>query len=202
MILTQGLVEGPVLDCLFKFASRPRPDDAVRALGEAAVQDAALAVAERMRQLAKQDDEERLVLHKSLNNYRRFYVGGLGIGVVTTGNYKYPYDWWAFAASNSKSSKNACKFCAEMRIIRAAKEVPCACVGGLVVLGENQPDGRSGELRKTLDPCGNCRDMMRAPENLYLFRRRTLIMTAKPLSQVRYVESLPKMMEAHGETWP
>ncbi|OGC87484.1 hypothetical protein A3C20_02450 [Candidatus Kaiserbacteria bacterium RIFCSPHIGHO2_02_FULL_55_25] len=202
MIVAQGLVEAPVLDALFKLTARPRPEDALRALREVDVQDAVLAAAQRMRHLAIEEDDARKERGQPLINYRRFYVGGVGIGVVLGRRYSTPYEWWVFAASNTKPSKKADKYCAEMRIIRAAKEVRCSCIGGIGVLGENQPDGRSGNLRKTLDPCGGCRDCMRHVGNRYLFRARTLIMTAQPLSQVRYVETLPKMMAAHGEKWP
>ena len=196
-------MEAPVLDELFRLAKRPRPEDAVQALRDVRVQDAALAAAERMRCLAKEEDEARILRgQKSLINYRRFYVGGGGIGVVLGRKSSSTYEWWVFAASNTKPSKKAHKYCAEMRIMRAAAESNCSCIGGFVVLGENQPDGRSGELRKTLDPCGDCRDCMRLIDNRGRLRHKTLIVTAKPLSQVRYVETLPKMMAAHHETWP
>lgn len=202
MIVAQGLIEAPVLEELFRLSKRPDPDTALRALRDVGVQDAALGVAERVRSLAMQEDEKRLAEgRKDLINYRRFYVGGVGIGVVHASTRKVPYEWWAFAAANTKPSKKACKYCAEMRIVRAAKDVLCSCIGGLVVVGENQPDGRSGELRKTLDPCADCRDMMRAPENRYLFRAKSLIVTAKPRSQIRYVETLSTMMRAHRERW-
>lgn len=202
MIVAQGLVEAPVLDALFRLAPRPRPEDALRAFGERTVQDAAISVAQRMRELAKEEDEERLSKGRnSLINYRRFYVGGVGVGLVLSGNAKSPYEWWVFAASNTKPSKKATKFCAEMRIVRAAKDMHCTCIGGLVVVGENQPDGRSGKLRKTLDPCAECRDMLRRECNRHMLRQRTLIVTAKPHSQVRYVETIPRMMTAHGEKW-
>lgn len=202
VIVTQGLVEAPVLDALFKISQRPRPEDALHALRDVRVQDAALETAERMRHIAIKEDEARLKSgRKDLINYRRFYVGGVGIGVVHASHRKVPYEWWVFAASNTKPSKKATKYCAEMRIVRAAKEVLCSCLGGLVVVGENQPDGRSGALRNTLDPCAECRDMMRADCNKYMFRHNSLILTAKPLSQIRYVETLPKMMKAHGERW-
>jgi len=203
MIVAQGLIEAPVLEALFRLSTRPRPDDALRALRDVAVQDAALAVAQKMRRLAIEEDDARLHRgEKSLINYRRFYVGGVGIGLVLGRRSSVPYEWWVFAASNTKPSKKAKKYCAEMRIIRAAREHLCPCIGGLVVVGENQPDGKSGNLRKTLDPCGDCRECMRCQDNRYLFRRQTLIVTAQPLSQVRYVEALPKMMTAHSESWP
>ncbi|HTR18825.1 MAG TPA: hypothetical protein VMH91_02490 [Candidatus Paceibacterota bacterium] len=190
------------MDELFKLTSRPRPEDALHALKEPNVQDAAIAVAERMRHLAMKEDKERSIQRRSLINYRQFYVGGVGIGLVLGGEKSSPYEWWVFAAVNSKPSKKATKFCAEMRIMRAARETRCGCIGGLVVIGENQPDGKSGLLRKTLDPCGDCRACMRHPDNRARFRRNTLILTAKPLSQVRYCEPLYKMMAAHEEGWP
>lgn len=203
MILGKGIVEAPVLDALFALSRRPREEDALRALYDRKVQQATLCVAQRMRDLAKEEDETRAEKKTALVNYRRFYVGGVGIGLVHTGERHLPYEWWVFAAYNSKPSKKAKKFCAEMRIMRASREVPCTCIGGLTVLGENQPDGKSGILRKTLDPCGDCRDCMRHPDNRPRFRRNTLILTAKPLSQVPpYVEPLFKMMAAHKETWP
>lgn len=200
MIVTHGLVEAPVLDELFKLTPRPRPEDALLALREIPVQDAVLGAAQRMRHLAIQEDDERKKRGEALINYRRFYVGGVGIGVVLGRKPRVPYEWWVFAASNTKPSKKAHKYCAEMRIVRAAKEIRCTCIGGLGVLGENQPDGKSGALRKTLDPCGECRECMR--ENRYLFRTNTLVLTAQPLSQIRYVENLGKMMAAHNEKWP
>ncbi|MBI5644834.1 hypothetical protein HY970_01935 [Candidatus Kaiserbacteria bacterium] len=202
MIQAQGFVEAPLLDELFRLSKRPRPEDAQQALRDVRVQDTALAIAQKMRHLAMEEDATRAKSgERDRINYRGFYVGGVGIGVGLGRRSSVPYEWWAFAATNTKPSKKAAKYCAEMRIIRAAKEVRCVCIGGLVVLGENQPDGRSGELRKTLDPCGECRDCMRSPSNRYLFRQRTLIVTAQPLSQVRYVETLPRMMTAHHEKW-
>ena len=85
--------------------------------------------------------------------------------------------------------------------MKAAREVRCSCIGGLVVVGELQPDGRSGKQRMTLDPCGECRDMMRSSDFRYLFRQRTLILTAQPLAQVWNLEPLSTMMAAHGETF-
>ena len=202
MVLTKGLVEGPVLDALFKFERRPRTEDALHALHQPNVQEAALIVAQRMRQLAMQEDEERVAQHRSLVNYRRFYVGGVGIGLVLTGSRSHPYEWWAFAAMNSKPSKSAEKFCAEMRIMRAARETRCSCIGGFAIIGENQPDGKSGLLRRTLDPCAECRECMRHPDNQARLRRDTLILTSRPLSQVHYVEPIFKMMAVHRETWP
>jgi len=201
MMLATRLVEAPVLDELFKLTKRPRPEDALLALREPGVRDATLAVAQHMRQLAMEEDAVRIAENKALINYRQFYVGSVAIGIVHAGRRSMPYDWWVFAAVNTKPSKKASKYCAEMRIMRAAREVPCGCIGGLTVLGENQPDGKSGILRKTLDPCGDCRECMRHPDNRPRFRRNSLIHTAKPLSQVSYVEELHKMMTAHGESW-
>lgn len=202
-IIAERLVERPVLDALFKFSNQPHHEDALNALRDRAVQDAAIEVAECIRSLAKAEDDERAQRgRKDRINYRRFYVGGVGIGLTLNRRGSGgPYEWWAFAASNTKPSKKASKYCAEMRIVRAAKDSLCSCLGGIVVVGENQPDGRSNKLRKTLDPCADCRDMMKSLENRYMFRKRSLIVTAKPLSQVRYVETIPKMMSAHGETW-
>jgi hypothetical protein len=202
MIVSKEVVEAPVLESLFHLAKRPRPNDALLALRERSVQDATLEVAQKMRHIAMLEDERRAERKESPINYRKFYVAGVGIGLILSRNHRAPYEWWVFAAYNSKPSKKSCKFCAEMRIMRAAREVPFVCMGGLTVLGENQPDGRSGELRKTLDPCGDCRDMMRDEKFRYMFRKGTLICTARPLSQVRYVETLSVMMAAHREHWP
>ncbi len=202
MIIAKKLIELPVLDALYKFSPRPAVEDALSAFKNPEVQNAALEVAQRMRELAREEDEVRTVQRKSLVNYRRFYVGGVGIGLVLSGRSKDPYEWWAFPAANSKPSKKATKFCAEMRIMKGAREGNCACIGGIAVLGENQPDGKSGKLRNTLDPCGDCRECMRHPHNKGRLRRSTLILTSKPMSQVHYIEPLFKMMAAHGETWP
>ncbi len=201
MILAKGsvVVEEPVLDALFKYARRPSHEDALRVLREPEVQETTIAVAERMRHLAMEEDAQRKKLHKSFVNYRQFYVGGVGIGLVLAGDH---YEWWVFAAVNSKSSKHDTKFCAEMRIMRAARETRCSCIGGLVVVGENQPDGRSGLLRKTIDPCAECRDCMRHPSNRPRFHRHTLILKSKPLGQVHYLETLQNMMAFHREAWP
>ena len=203
MVVVKGLVEAPVLDALFKLSTRPTREDAWGAMGNRDVRSAAFQVAEKMREIAKEEDDARKgVGKKDLNNYRRFYVGAVGVGLILSDkDAAMQYEWFAFAAYNTKPSKKAGKFCAEMRIIRAARELRCCCMGGIAILGENQPDGRSGALRKTLDPCGECRDVMKADCNRFLFTRRTLIATAKPLSQLQYVETLPKVFAAHGEKW-
>ncbi|MDB5238515.1 MAG: hypothetical protein JWM46_785 [Candidatus Kaiserbacteria bacterium] len=201
MILAKGLVEAPVLDALFDITPLPRIEHALRALENPAVQKAMMESGTRMRQLARSEDEQRAIANSSPVNYRRFYVSCVAIGLVLRYNASAPYEWWAFVAANSKPSKKACKFCAEMRIVRAAREMRVMCIGGLLVLGERQPDARSGKLRNTLNPCPQCRDMMKHPDNRYLFRQRTLIMTSMPESQVQYMETLTKMYAAHGEQW-
>ena len=100
-----------------------------------------------MRHLAIEEDDARKERGEPLINYRRFYVGGVGIGVVLGRKRATPYEWWVFAASNTKPSKKADKYCAEMRIIRAAKEVR-PLYRRHRGLGENQPDGRSGICEK------------------------------------------------------
>ena len=199
MIVAKSGLELPVIDELLKITKYPSPDDAVRALTYGRVQAAAIEAAERIRTMVREEDDERQLKRRSLINYRRFYVGGVGIGVSITGSNKHPYKWWAFVAANTKPSKAASKFCAEMRIMTAAREVRCSCIGGLVVVGELQPDARSGKQRMTLDPCPECRDMMRCDRYRHLFRTRSQIMTAQPLAQVLNLETLPEMMAFHGE---
>jgi hypothetical protein len=208
MVVTEGFVGAPVLEALFAISVRPSREDAYAALNNEAVRTAAIRVAQKMRHIAIEEDNRREEEAKkkkqkpSLINYRRFYVGGVGIGLTLGRSSKVPYEWWTFPAYNTKVSKNDKKFCAEMRIMRAAREVTCACIGGFVVVGENQPDGRSGKLRKTLDPCGDCRDCMRHEDNAYLLSPNTLIVTSQPLSQLSGCETLRAMMRAHGERWP
>lgn len=59
MIVTTGVHEAPVLEALFKMKPRPRADDALRALRDERVREAAVAVAERMRHLAMEEDVRR-----------------------------------------------------------------------------------------------------------------------------------------------
>lgn len=204
MPLIRERVEEPLLRELFKVSVRPLREHAYKALENERVRQSALDVAQHMREIARAEDDRReLVGKKDRVNWRRFYVGGVGIGLTfTNADTRAPYAWFAFAAYNTKPSAKASKCCAEMRILRAAREVRCICIAGLVVVGENQPDGRSKKDRGTLDPCADCRDMMRHPDFRYLFARKTLILTSQPLSQVPRMETLEDMMKAHGETWP
>ncbi len=198
---TKKLLEAPILDALNEFEKRPDQRAALSALNVAHVLAAAFDVANEIRRLAREEDDRREARKESLINYRRFYVGGIGIGVMLGRSRRTPYEWWVFGAANTKPSKKADKYCAEMRIIRAAKEVRCAHIGGLVVVGENQPDKRSGLERRTLDPCPECRDYMRHPCHRHMFSPRTRIATQQPLSQFWKVETLSEMMAAHKERW-
>lgn len=200
--LSQGYLEGPVLDALAKYAPRPRERDALKALSNEEVRGTALCLAEKVRNLARDHDEKTLAGGgKSIINYRGFYVASVGVGLKLGRNAGQAYEWWAFAAVNSKPTKKAEKYCAEMRVIRAARDTRCSCIGGLVVIGENQPDQRSGKVRNTLNPCGECRDFMRS-QGQHMLRPRSLIVTKLPVSQYSYEEPLRQMMSFHGETWP
>ncbi|OGG47693.1 hypothetical protein A2761_02230 [Candidatus Kaiserbacteria bacterium RIFCSPHIGHO2_01_FULL_51_33] len=196
-------VEDPLLAVLLRLFPHPTVKDAMNCLKIEQVQDAAVRVAERARQFAIDEDERRRTKGgKDLINYRGFYVGAVGIGLILSPwQGPYPYTWFAFAAFNTKPSKKARKYCAEKRLMRGARKNRCTCLGGLAVSGELQPDGRSGIQGLNLDPCGACRDDA-AGEYRSLFRNGTLLLTAQPGSQFREVKTMSQLMEAHGEKWP
>lgn len=194
--------EGHLFDALFSLSKRPTQADAYECLRDKRVSCAAIKLAEEMRRYAIEEDRERSRHKKTLLNYRRFYVASVGIGIVPAKRSERRFDWWAFPAHNTKSSPKVPKFCAEMRVMRAARESTCTCIGGIVVIGERQPDGRSGIIRPIgLDPCEACRDCMRSKENRHLFGKKTLVLTGQPLAQVHHLEPIPELMKAHGEPW-
>lgn len=202
MITVSEPIEQPLLAALYRRSPRPMLRDAMECLKDEEVQNLAVSVAERARKLAMEEDDQRLLVKKSLINYRRFYVGGVGIG-LTLSQFpgQRPYEWFVFAAFNTKPSKKASKYCAEMRIMKACRDVRCSCVGGFVVVGERQPDGRSGVQGMTLDPCEACRDQMRCDKYRSMIRRTTLLLTAQPQSQIRNLKTIPDLMRIHGEEW-
>lgn len=202
MITLSQPVEGPLLAVLYKRFPNPTIRDAQQCLQNEEIQDVAVCIAEKIRKLAMKEDEERLRSRKSLNNYRQFYVGGVGIGLILSPWSRRPYEWYVFGAYNTKPSKRAKKFCAEMRIMKSFKSARCVCMGSLVVIGELQPDGRSQVKGLTLDPCEACRDDMRSEDYRYLYRDQTQLLTALPSSQTRTLKSIPELMKVHGEDWP
>lgn len=203
MITLQQPIEGPLLAALYRRFPKPTVRDAVQSLFEEDIQNAAICVAEKARGLAIVEDRQRAVIKKPLHNYREFYVGGVGIGLrLSPWPGQRPYEWYVFGAFNTKPSKKAKKFCAEMRIMKSFQSSRCVCIGGLVVVGELQPDGRSGVRGMTLDPCEACRDDMRSEDYRYLFRNQTQLLTALPSSQIRQIKSVPELMRVHAEDWP
>ncbi len=195
--------EGELFEALFSFSSKPTFDHAFNCFTNEKVQRCTITLAELSRQYALEVDRERSRTKEKPINYRHFYVGGVGIGLVPAKRSKRRYDWWAFSAFNTKSSQRAEKYCAEMRIMRAARAVSCACIGSIAVIGERQSDGRSGVIRPIgLDPCEACRDCMRKPENRMMFAAKTRILTGQPLAQHHSIETIPQMMAAHKEVWP
>lgn len=203
MITLSKPVDNPLLGALRKFFPNPRAENAISCLRVEEMQDLGIRAAEEARRLAAAEDDARLAVGKrTLLNYRRFYVGGVGIGLILSPWSHRTYEWVTFAAFNTKGSKKDKKCCAEMRIMKGARSSHWICIGGLVVVGELQPDGRSGVQGLALDPCEACRDMMRSPENRYLFRDRSLLLTAQPESQIRVLRSIPELMKTHNEEWP
>jgi hypothetical protein len=202
VVLASRQIEGPLLGVLSAYRRRPTEDHLLRCFRIETVQEAAIKVAEEIRVVAMREDARRKSRRESLINYRAFYVGGVGVGLVLSPYSSRTYDWWAFAAYNTKPSKKACKFCAEMRIMAGARSAMCICLGGLAVVGVPQPDGRSNVLGLTLDPCEACRDEMRSQKYRTLFRSTTLVLTAQPESQLSQLRPLGELMRTHGETWP
>lgn len=203
MITLSRPIEQPLYDLLHRRFPRPTSRDALQCLQDEEVQDAAVKLAEEMRKLAIVEDEHRKQQKKPPINWRNFYVSSVGIGIMLSPQPKRsPYDWFVFSAFNSKPSKKADKYCAEMRVMRAAKSSRCVCLGGLVVVALPQADSRSGKNGITLDPCPECRDMIRSEKFRYLYRDTTLLLTAQPESQVRALRRLPQLMSDHNEKWP
>ncbi|MBI2610545.1 hypothetical protein HYW60_01240 [Candidatus Kaiserbacteria bacterium] len=200
MVIISGRIEEPLLDALFRFSSNPTLREAAQSLLREDIQDAAVFVAEQVRLIAAREDEERRRQKRPLINWREFYVGSVGIGLTPAKRSKRRFDWFAYAAWNTKPHRNVEKYCGEMRIMRAAKDVRCRHIGGLVVVGESQYDGGSGIQRWTLDPCEACRQLMREKYRR-LFRQDTLVLTAQPVSQLRILKTIPRLMHDHGESW-
>lgn len=192
-------IEEPLVEALRTYVANPTQHDLMRCLNVAAVQDATVRVAETVRSVAIREDDARLAQGANLLNYRRFYVGAVGIGLVMSSSARRPYTWWTFAAYNTKPSKRACKFCAEKRIMAGARAALCIRLGGLAVVGVPQPDGRSNIQSPTLHPCETCRDDMRSVAFRTLFSPETKILTAQPLSQEREPHTLSKLMRFHKE---
>jgi hypothetical protein len=193
-------LEQPLLELLFTYSAKPTPSDSWNCVGQQPILDAAVFLAEEMRRVAMEKDDENRRLKRPPINYRQFYVGAVGIGVLPSKSRKQRFEWFAFPAWNTKPHANAPKYCAEMRIIRSAREQSCICLGSLVVIGERQSDKRSGISREWgIDPCDACRDCMKRKKRL--FRATTRIITAQPRSQLPHMETLPELMKAHGEKW-
>lgn len=193
-------LEQPLHDLLLKFSAKPTPADSWNCISELPILETAVYLAEQMRHIAMERDKINKELKRTPINYRQFYVGAVGIGVLPSKSRKQRFEWFAFPAWNTKPHPNAPKYCAEMRIIRSAREQSCVCIGTMVVVGERQSDKRSGISREWgIDPCHECRDCMRRKKKL--FRASTRIVTGQPQIQVPHVETLPELMQAHGEKW-
>ena len=203
MFTVKRPIEEPLVLALMNFKASPRPEDALRALHDNEVRHVAIEVAQEARRLVMAEDAHRKEAQRELINYREYYVTSVEIGLTLnrSADPRRPYAWHSFASFNTKASKKACKYCAEMRIMRACREAHCVCIGGLVVIGVPQPDGRSGVMGTTLDPCESCRDLMRE-EYRHLFRDDTLLVTAQPESQFHMVRTIPELMLTHNEEWP
>jgi len=201
MVLVVGQIEEPLIRALLKYTTRPVHNHLMRCFQVEEVREAAIKVAEDVRSLAIEEDARRKLTKKSLVNYREFYVGGVGVGLVLSPYGNRTYDWWVFAAYNTKPSKKACKFCAEKRIMCGARIAMCIGLGGLAVVGVPQPDGRSNVRGLTLDPCEACRDDMRSKEFRTLFLPTTSILTAQPGSQMIRFQQVSELMVTHGEVW-
>lgn len=203
MVLITEQVEAPLLWALSKRYPHPKADDPFNCYKDSEIQDLLFKVAEDYRKIAIREDAARKLQKKSLINWREFYVGAVGVGLVMSARPRrgHAYDWWAFGAFNTKTSSKDCKFCAEKRIMRGARKSLCGTIGTLVVVGISQPDGRSGRQGPALDPCETCRDNMRSPEYRTLFRANTSLLVAQPGSQVRYYRPLARMMNDHEERW-
>lgn len=201
MIVTDKHIEEHVLDALFRYAPRPNEADALRCLESPGVQDASVLVAEAVREAAMIEDEYRREEGLTPINWREFFVGGVGIGLVPGKRRRNRFEWFVAAAWNTKPHPNVEKYCAEMRIMRTMRDVRCICLGGVTVIGERQYDGKSGVQRWTLDPCEACRKLMRGKYH-GLYRRKSLVLTAQPGSQLRVLKPISKLMTDHGESWP
>lgn len=139
-----------------------------------ATQEAAMAsrARRRKRKIEKILEEHLLPFYRNLHglekgasdarrrakSYRRFDVGSTAMGVMPDATFR------TFFGANKKRAPGERRpgdECAEMEIIRVARETKCHTLIGFVVIAPHQPDDKSGtDLGATLS-CKYCRALFR-----------------------------------------
>ena len=131
-------------------------------------------------------------IRSTARSHRDFAVGCVGVskasGCVST-----------FEAANSRPDPSYPKNCAEMRVLRMAKEAGVELLA-ILVIGDPQPDERSGVVSPTLHPCGECRDKMEAEVGRVggAVRLGTPIFTVRASDHFMECHTVEELFRVHG----
>ncbi|MEK7169844.1 MAG: hypothetical protein AAB767_00980 [Patescibacteria group bacterium] len=183
---------------LGRIVRQPSLVEAVRILNAAdyGIEDLATVLACQMRLCAQRlDDIKRL-------QYRRFFVGGVGIGLIPTKGGRF--SWCVRGAWNTKHRPKGRKFCAEMRIMHAARDrrIKCQHLVGIYTVGVPReedlvPLGRP--VLGLLRVCEACRALIRG-EHRELFIPETSFVSYNPETRQRSHHSLEEIISVNGDT--
>lgn len=154
-----------------------------------------IALAGRMRTAAMEFDAEVQTLQ-----YRKFFVGGMGIGLIPFNEWRY--SWFVRGGWNTKPTQNSCKFCAEMRIMRAAKKHGCTRLLRVYTSGmprEEDMKAVGGDSGKALlRVCEACRELIRGKYK-ELFIPESCFVTVRPDSSDCSVQSVEELRNGNGD---
>lgn len=154
-----------------------------------------IALALRMRTAAMEFDANVQRLQ-----YRSFFVGGMGIGLVPFSGWRY--SWFVRGAWNTKPTQKSCKFCAEMRIMRAAREHTCAHLLRVFTSGMPREEDVlvvGGDPEKALlRVCEACRELIRGKYS-DLFIPESQFISARPDCAVCSIHSVEELRKHNGD---
>lgn len=107
-------------------------------------------------------------------SYRGFRVGAtvLAYDAKRLASYRF------YSGYNIKLTSDGQKTCAEQMAVLAALSAGYQRIIAIGVVGPNQPDGESGKITPTLQPCGGCRRFLSSLPGIVA--PDTLIITAPP----------------------
>lgn len=189
---------------LLRYAPEPTFRHAINCLEVTRIQNAAIRIAALKREEAIEINTRRRELDNMPPlNYRDFLVGETAIGIIPVPYRSDRYRWWVATAWNTKPHPNEPKTCAQRRNARTLIRRGCRYCVGVAIVGEPNPDNRSGKCapNDSLDMCEGCRDDALG-EFRDLYCAETLVINEHPHTRKR---SEPRpfrdVFAYHGEVW-
>ena len=188
-----------LLSVLNRADSKPSLVQAVHMIKhvEYGIEDLAVVLASQMRLSAQKFDRVEAL------QYRRFFVGGIGIGLIPSDGGRFT--WFVRGAWNTKhvAPPRGKKFCAEMRIMHAARKpnIGCQHILGTYTAGVPREEdmitlGRS--VQGLLRVCEECRKQVRG-KHASLFIPESMFISYNPETRERSKDLLEAILRKNGD---